>query len=332
MLMVFYLMLMFTVGGCTTQKHRPEIQTASVGDDVNLTCERKSTGSLIWIRFVRGHTLEVLGKTYSYEANPRITASEKPGIFVLHIKNANPSDTALYFCLKIRQTVTILNETDLRVEGPKPGRTTAPTSAPEHSLSLQNTTNKKCGERTCVYCCTDGSDQSDSCYDHNTGCYISERERFSGKLSPKTCMCCIMKTSDFGGNCSALSTCEMKSPTSRRNLTNEDTERQDGNDVIIFPVLIVSLAACLVIIVVLIIQNWNPKKKSYITVALQTDTEDGGNQENQQITEESLIYASPTFTTRASTTEKVEINTYNSESVYSDIKCLSSNRNVNTAY
>lgn len=84
---------------------------------MNLTCERKSTGSLIWIRFVRGHTLEVLGKTYSYEANPRITASEKPGIFVLHIKNANLSDTALYFCLKIRQTVTILNETDLRVEG-----------------------------------------------------------------------------------------------------------------------------------------------------------------------------------------------------------------------
>lgn len=104
--------------GCT-QEQFFEKKTVDVGDDVKLTCERKATGTLFWIRLVPGNFPEILAKTNSFETvHTHITATKEPGTFVLHIRNVKLSDTAFYICIKTQQqSVLFLKGTDLRVEG-----------------------------------------------------------------------------------------------------------------------------------------------------------------------------------------------------------------------
>lgn len=85
---------------------------------MKLTCPRKATGSLFWIRLVSGNFPEVLGKTFSSEgAYPHITTKKEPATFVLEITKAKLSDTAVYFCMKIQPNFIFLKGMDLRVGG-----------------------------------------------------------------------------------------------------------------------------------------------------------------------------------------------------------------------
>ncbi|XP_071314409.1 uncharacterized protein [Trachinotus anak] len=147
-----------------------ETKSVRVGDNVTLTCTRKASGSLFWIRLVSGNFPEVLGKTYSLKTVHRhITTTEEPETFVLRIAKAELSDAALYYCMKTyQQSVTFLNGTDLRVKGTEPDITAAPTSdpvRPEISVTLPCSVVSDSEKKTCpgdptVYWFRVGADES----------------------------------------------------------------------------------------------------------------------------------------------------------------------------
>ncbi|KAF3838701.1 hypothetical protein F7725_010469 [Dissostichus mawsoni] len=98
-----------TRSGCTHDQIL-ETKTVGVGDDVTLTCSRQQSlnNTLFWIRHGPGNFPEVLGGTYSFDYDgvnktPRITAKQGPGTFLLQISKTEPSDTGVYYCLKISE-------------------------------------------------------------------------------------------------------------------------------------------------------------------------------------------------------------------------------------
>ena len=92
--------------------------TVGVGKDVSLRCPLGSSGSLFWISIVSGNLPKFLGKTYGLQSDSHITATEERGAFVLRIKKATLSDTAVYYCMKTSQkNLTFFKATNLRVEG-----------------------------------------------------------------------------------------------------------------------------------------------------------------------------------------------------------------------
>ncbi|KAI9526201.1 hypothetical protein NQZ68_042210, partial [Dissostichus eleginoides] len=102
-----------------------ETNTVGVGDDVNLTCSRQKSLNptyMFWIRHGPGNFPEVLGGTHSFDYDgvtktPRITAKQGPGTFLLQISKTEPSDTGIYYCLKVNNLdMTFLNATFLRVK------------------------------------------------------------------------------------------------------------------------------------------------------------------------------------------------------------------------
>ena len=116
--MTLFLLLMSNVfSGCTDDQIF-ETEMVPVGGDVRLSCPRKSSGSLFWIRQVSGNLPEIAVKSFSFYNDRRIKTTKEPGTFVLHIKEAQLSDTGLYYCMKSHgENVTFLNGTYLRVEG-----------------------------------------------------------------------------------------------------------------------------------------------------------------------------------------------------------------------
>ncbi|KAK2848676.1 hypothetical protein Q5P01_008510 [Channa striata] len=142
MLVIFHLLLLLKVGRCT-EAPTFETKIVRVGDDVNLTCTRRNTGSLFWIRLVSGHFPQVLGKTSSIleTVDHRITVTKSTETFDLHITRAQLSDAAVYICLQTpKQDLLFLKGTDLRVEEPETDLTKVPPSDPDHpgdSVTIQ---------------------------------------------------------------------------------------------------------------------------------------------------------------------------------------------------
>ena len=52
-----------------------ETKTVRIGDHFNLTCIRRFSGTLLWIRVVPGMLPDVLGKCGFVTVDPRITAT-----------------------------------------------------------------------------------------------------------------------------------------------------------------------------------------------------------------------------------------------------------------
>ena len=94
---------------------------------MTLNCNRQKseyTGALFWIRLVSGNFPEFLAGTLAINFDvvnktPHFSAKQEPGTFILHINKAKPSDTGVYYCIKVeRQTeMTFLNGTLLRIKG-----------------------------------------------------------------------------------------------------------------------------------------------------------------------------------------------------------------------
>ena len=103
------------------------MKTVDVGDDVTLTCASQkslpSTFNLFWIRLVSGNMPESLGGTFNFDDDgvnktPRITAKQGDGTFLLHISEAQLSDTGLYYCVKVDSlNMTFVEGTFLRLQG-----------------------------------------------------------------------------------------------------------------------------------------------------------------------------------------------------------------------
>ncbi|GLD70444.1 uncharacterized protein AKAME5_002176200 [Lates japonicus] len=299
------------MGRCTGKQIEPK--TVRVGDDVHLTCPRTGSGTLFWIRLVSGNLPKVLGKTYSYEHDPRITATEGHGTFDLHIGKAKLSDAAVYYCVKTPQgEIIFLEGTDLRVEGPQPVTTAVPTSDPVHpedSVTLQcsvlsDSENKTHPEEKCMCCFRAGSHQSPPSFNYTQGDSVYQNETNPEKVSTKKCTHSFLKnisSSDAGTYHCAVAKCGERFSDKRSNLTTEAVHVDQVQDKTVLCLLCAALAISLIVIAFLIYLIKKLKKNSYhcyTAVALQTNATASGNQERQQTDEDSLVYSAPTFTSR----------------------------------
>ncbi|XP_022616125.1 uncharacterized protein LOC111232759 isoform X2 [Seriola dumerili] len=343
MLIILYLLLMLKVGRCT-DKQIFETKTVCVGDNVTLTCARKGSGSLFWIRIVSGNFPQVLGKTYSLESvDPRFRVTEELGTFVLSIKKAKLSDATVYFCMKIhQQNFIFLNGTDLRVEGAEPDVTAVPTPDPVHteaSVSLQFSTlsdseTKLCPEEKCV-CCFGAGAESHPSFNYTQGNSVCGYDKNPEGLSTKKCICTFLKnvtSSDAGTYHCAVSTCEQIISGNGSKLdTNESGLHAQKDNTVLF-LLCAALAISLIVIAFLIYLIKQLKKSSYgyyVDVALQANATASANQESQQTDEDSLVYSAPTFTSRQARASKAgtrDTKTAEEESIYTDVRALGLDR------
>ncbi|XP_033997063.1 uncharacterized protein LOC117491268 isoform X2 [Trematomus bernacchii] len=245
MRIVFYLLLMLTVGRCTKKKNF-ETKTVGVGVSVELTCPRKSSGSLFWIKIDSRDFPEVLRKTFSLKSNDRITAREERELFVLHIKEAKLSDAAVYYCIQIsQQNFEFLTQTDLRVKEPE-STAVSPTDPvrPGDSVTLQCSILSNSGNKTRPeeqhLCCFKAFNQS---LNNTRGNVVEVHEKESGGPSKKKCVYSLYKTCDCD-----VATCEdiISGNRSELNTTDFMLNQQQKNNTII-SLLGAALAICVIV-------------------------------------------------------------------------------------
>ncbi|XP_078025608.1 signal-regulatory protein beta-2-like isoform X2 [Epinephelus lanceolatus] len=304
MVIIFYLLLVLNIGRCTVEQIF-ETKTVGVGADVTLTCPRKSSGSIFWIRLVSGDFPKVLGKTFSFERDPRITATEEPGEFVLHIKNTRQSDTAVYLCVKIhQQTFTLLKGADLRVEAPEPAITAVPPSDPVRagdSVTLQcsvlsDSEKKSCPRNHSVFWFRAASDESHpSCiyaYGNSAEC-----EKSPEAHSLQKCVYSFSKnvsSSDAGTYYCAVATCgEMIFGNGAKlDIEGTSTCSQDA-DAVMF--LLCAVLAISLIVVAVLIYAIKKKENDCYSAAVAVQRNSGG-RKSQQRDEDTQVYSAVVFT------------------------------------
>uniref|UniRef100_UPI0037E99D27 uncharacterized protein n=1 Tax=Semicossyphus pulcher TaxID=241346 RepID=UPI0037E99D27 len=215
--------------GCTNDQTF-ETKTVGAGDNVKLTCPRKTSLAspmLFWIRLVSGALPDFLGGTYSFDSNkvnksPRITAKQEPGTFVLIISQTQLSDSGLYFCVKQTElNMTLLKGTFLTVTGRAPDITAAIQDLssdpvrPGDSVTLQcsllsDSDNKTCPGKHSVFWFRSGSDESHPSVIYTLGNRTDECENSPEARSPQKCVYSFSKTvssSDAGTYYCAVATC-----------------------------------------------------------------------------------------------------------------------------
>ncbi|XP_058506379.1 uncharacterized protein LOC131472907 isoform X2 [Solea solea] len=326
MLIILCLVLMLTVGRCRDNL-KSETRTVRVGDHVNMTCDRRISGTIFWIRLISGNFPEVLGKTFSFDTDTRITTKEEPGLFVLGIKTAQLSDSAVYYCVKIHQRALEFLETIvLTVKGPNPDTTAAPVNDPvppkdsvsPHCSVLYDNENKICPEEKCVCCLRVGPHQSPLCFNYTHGCSVYEKDQNPDKkLSTEKCLCSFwmnLSSSDAWRYHCADDTRGEALPGNTSKLNNEESCLLKNNTVI--SLLCAALAVSLVLIVCLVVSIKNLKKKTHAAVLLQPNAAASG---FQQTDEDSLIYSAPAFKRNATKAEMRDAKSAENESIYSTV-------------
>uniref|UniRef100_A0A7N8XAS9 Uncharacterized LOC113144082 n=1 Tax=Mastacembelus armatus TaxID=205130 RepID=A0A7N8XAS9_9TELE len=317
--------------GCTDDQNF-ETKTIHVGDDVNLTCPRESSGTLFWIRLVSGNFPKILGKTFDIDTDSRITASEEPRIFVLHITKAELSDTGVYYCLKTQQqTFIFLKGTELRVK--EPDITTVSPTDPVHSgdsVTLQcsvfsDSENKTCLEENSLCCYKAGAHQSQinlNCTQENSSAGLGKNPE---RYFTKKCVCSTFKNISSDTYYCSAATCGEKLFGNRSKLNtdvNTCSSHLQKDNTILF-LLCAALAISLIVIAFLLYSIEKLKKKSCgcsnDVVVLQTNATVTGNQESKQTDEESLVYSAPNFR-KTSKAERKDAKRSEEESIYTDVR------------
>ncbi|XP_078025781.1 signal-regulatory protein beta-2-like [Epinephelus lanceolatus] len=334
MVIIFYLLLVLNIGRCTVNQIF-ETKTVGVGADVTLTCPRKSSGSIFWIRLVSGDIPKVLAKTYSFESDPRITATEERGQFVLHIKNVRRSDTAVYLCVKkFKQDFTLLKGADLRVEGPEPDITAViqdPSDPvrPGDSVTLQcsvlsDSEKKSCPGNHSVFWFRAASDEF-----HPSAIYAygnsAECEKSPEAHSPQKCVYSFSKdvsSSDAGTYYCAVATCGEILFGNGTKLDIEDISRCDSQNTVLFLVC-AALALSLIVIAVLVHAIRTKSCDCFNAAAtLQTNAATAScDQQSQQRNAESLVYCTPNFTRRKAG-RGGRRNQRQEETIYTDVRAF----------
>uniref|UniRef100_A0A8D0AII8 Ig-like domain-containing protein n=1 Tax=Sander lucioperca TaxID=283035 RepID=A0A8D0AII8_SANLU len=204
-------------------------KTVGVGQNVTLTCTRQRnwhSTNLFWIRLVSGTFPEFLGGTIAYDFSVfetrRITAKQEPGTFVLHITNTQISDTAVYYCIKVRQSyMTFSKGIFLRIKGPESDITAVTLDFPSvpvrpgDSVTLQcsvlsDSENKRCTEEHSVFWFRAGSDKSHPSLIYAQGNNSDGCEKSPEALSSQKCIYSFSKnvsSSDAGTYYCAVATC-----------------------------------------------------------------------------------------------------------------------------
>ncbi|XP_033996923.1 uncharacterized protein LOC117491163 [Trematomus bernacchii] len=323
MLIIVYLLLMLGVGRCTHDQIL-EKKTVSLGDDVTLTCSRQQSldpTHMFWIRHGPGNVPEVLGGTFSFDYNgdnktTRITAKQGPGTFLLQISKTEPSDTGVYYCLKVNKlAMTFLNGTFLRVKGPEPditaiiqGHQSDPV-LPGDSVTLQCTVlsesqSKTCPGETRVYWFRAGSDESHPSviYTHrNSG---DDCENSPEASSPRKCIYNFSKnisSSDAGTYYCAVATCGEILFGHGTKLDIEAPKLWDQQKAIVVLLLLAAALAINLIVIAFLFYTIKMKTCDSCNASLSLQTNPvpaSGDQQRQQIDEDSITYSAPTFTKR----------------------------------
>ncbi|XP_060905098.1 uncharacterized protein LOC132982563 [Labrus mixtus] len=217
------------MGGCNIYENF-ETKTVGVGDDVTLTCPRDaslSLSQLFWFRLISGDLPEVLGGTFSFDYDdvhktPRITAKQKPGLFVMIIDKAKVGDTGLYFCVKQeRINMTVLKGTFLQIKGPEPSITAVVQDISQDPVhpgdlmtlqcsGLSESENNTCPGKHRVFWFRAGSDENHPSVIYTHGNRPGGCEESPEAHSPQKCVYSFSKTinsSDSGTYFCAVAAC-----------------------------------------------------------------------------------------------------------------------------
>ncbi|XP_037636190.1 uncharacterized protein LOC119494404 [Sebastes umbrosus] len=336
MMIVFYFLLMLRVGRCTDDQIF-ETKTVGVGDNVTLTCPRQESlfrETLFWVRLVSGNFPEVLGGTFTFyypvvNKTPRSTAEQGPGTFLLHIHETKPSDTGVYYCIKVNQLkMTFLKGTFLRIKGSEPDITAViqdHPSDPVHpgdSVTLQcsvlSDSESKCPGEHSVFWFRAGSDESHpsliDTHGNDDGCEKSLKDR-----SPQKCVYNFSKnvsSSDAGTYYCAVATCGEIFFGRGTKLDVEGLniwDLQKANTV-----LILSCAALAISLIVVAFLIYTIKMKTCDCCNAATAR---GHHQSQQRDEDSLTYSATTFTKRKTgRAERRKVETAEGETIYTDVR------------
>ncbi|XP_078116303.1 signal-regulatory protein beta-2-like isoform X2 [Sander vitreus] len=340
MITVFYFLLMLSVGRCTADQIF-ETKTVGVGEDVTLNCNRQksdNTGTLFWIRLVSGNFPEFLAGILDFDfgfgvvniKTPHISAKQEPGTFILHINKTKPSDTGVYYCIKVEQTkMTFLKGTLLRIKESEPNITAIiqdHPSVPLHpgdSVTLQCSVLSDSEKKTCpgehsVFWFRAGSDESHPSLIYAHGNRGDECEKSPEAYSPQKCVYNFSKnvsSSDAGTYYCAVATCGEILFGSGTKLDIEAFnvwDLQKANTVLF--VLCAALAISLIIIAFLI---YTIKKKTCDCCSA------SGDQQSQQRATDLLAYSAPTFNKRKTgRAERRNVKTAEEETIYTDVRTL----------
>ncbi|XP_023814733.1 uncharacterized protein LOC105354840 [Oryzias latipes] len=334
MLIFFHLLLVFGEMCCANDLFY-ETKAVKVGDHVKLNCSRGSAGELVWMRIVSDNPPENLTENKT----PNVKVNPEPGSLELKIAKAQLSDTALYICMRKKNGHLLsFNVTYLIVEETaKPAVTEAPPSTPSipvcpvNSLTLQCTIlhdslKNSCLSNDSVLCFNNKSNYS---YLNNTkDNRVNENANNSEGTSVNKCFPGVFKNLTFSDGrtyyCAVPKRAE-KTPeeTSQTNSgVGGSTSKEDET---VRNCLTAALVISQIVIVFLL----------YLVKKLKTESNDssdgpqqiltsaGGDQENQQENEDTLVYAAPVFTGRKTRKTKKRVRQDQSEeTIYSSVHGL----------
>ncbi|XP_070818296.1 uncharacterized protein [Chaetodon trifascialis] len=218
--------------------------------------------------------------------------------------------------------------------GPEPDITTVPPSdpvtpgdsvAPQCPALSDSKNETRPGVHT-VCCFTSGSHQSHTSFTYVQGNSVEDNETNPEGLSAKKCTFSFFRnvsSSDAGTYFCAEATCGEIScgNTSKTNINPRDPQ---GNKIV--TVLCIALAISLIVIAFLLYSIKKLKKKSCgccsAAVALETNAATVDRQ-SQKTDEESLVYSTPTFSSRKSgKAETRDAKPEEEESIYTEVKAL----------
>ncbi|XP_067374746.1 uncharacterized protein [Channa argus] len=337
MLIIFHLLLLIRVGRCT-DKLNFETRIIGVGEDVNLTCTRHVSdydAALFWIRLVSGASPDFLGGTYTFDYDgdnktPRITTKQEPGTFVLHISEAQPSDTGVYYCMKVEQLdMTFLKEIFLTTKAPEPditANTKDPPSGPVHpgaSAALQcsvvfDSERKTCSEKHSVYWFRAGSDKNPPSVIYPPGNNSVQCKKSPEAHSLQKCFYSFSKNisaSDAGTYYCAVATCGQILFGNGTKLDIQELhswDLQKASTVLLCATLAISVSVNAFLIFTIKKKNNDTGKDAPAT---------SSRQKSPQQDEDSLIYSTASFTR-----EKADLgaigNAKRKETVYTGVRTL----------
>ncbi|CAJ1058997.1 uncharacterized protein LOC121516497 [Xyrichtys novacula] len=319
LLIVFLSLLMLRLSRCTGDE-RYETKTVRVGDDVTLTCPRKtsrSTAQLFWFRLVSGDLPEFFRGMYDFDyevvnKTPHFTTKQEPGTFVLIINKTQLRDTGLYFCIRQEQfNITILKGIFLRIKGPGPDITAIAQDIspdPEDSETLQcsvlrDKSSKTCPDKPRVFWFRSGSDESRPSVIYTHGNKSDGCEESPETPSLQRCVYSFSETvssSDDGTVYCAVVACGEILCGNGTKLTSEGNNMQHSKTNIALYLLSAALVLCLIVIVFLVYK--------VRTISCNAAVDPCGNaatsstdQQSLQRDESSLVYAAPAFSKKRKT-------------------------------
>nr|XP_046261692.1 signal-regulatory protein beta-2-like [Scatophagus argus] len=348
---LFYILLMLRVGRCAAQQNFVR-KTVAVGQSVTLTCARQTServGTLFWIKLVAGKLPEILGKVFSFDYDDgvkeisRIFSKQEPNRFDLHITKAMLSDTAFYYCLKVKRlNITFVKGAFLNIKGSEPDITAVIQEPPSDSVHPGDSVTLQCSvlsdpeDKTCpggpsLFWFKAGSDESHPSVIYTHGDSGDGCDKSPEAHAPQKCVYSFSKnisSSDAGTYYCAVATCGEILFGNGTKLDIEDVSvdsiRDFQKDDVIFYLVCAALAISLIVIAFLVYTIRNkPCGCCNDVVTLQTNATTGNDDKpSQQRNDDTLVYSTPNFTKRKAGKAGRRRAPAMEETVYTDVRAF----------